>query len=236
VNLKFSVSVPEDAKPSTPHWKRTSKQASLYTISDPSRINEPLIPAPLSARLEYRLLGTPLRLKRPVEYLDRDPFKGTRKIPLLVVPPVAIEVTPPLQMVSLTSAGSSRELRVKLANNTLNPVSGACLSPPAGWSCEPKQVPFTFSKEGEAAVFKFAAVAGKEIHPGREVFEAVATVNGQTIDQSYRMHSVLDLWRLPLYRKADSEVVAFDFNCRRSWWPHHGRRRCVPVLVQTGLR
>jgi hypothetical protein len=129
VNLKFSVSVPEDAKPSTPHWKRTSKQASLYTISDPSRINEPLIPAPLSARLEYRLLGTPLRLKRSVEYLDRDPFKGTRKIPLLVVPPVAMR-SPTLPW--SRSLRPKHRTRVKLANNTLNPVSGRLsLSPPA---------------------------------------------------------------------------------------------------------
>lgn len=211
LNLKFSVRVPEDAKPSIPHWKRNSKQEAVYAVSDPALINEPLIPAPLFARMEHRLQGTPLRLKRAAEYLDRNPFKGTRKIPLFIVPPVAIEVTPPLQMVSITSTGRRRELQVKLANNASKPVSGSLsLSPPAGWSCEPKQVPFTFSKEGELAAFKFVAVAGKEIQPGREVFEAVATVNGQKIDQSYRMYSVLDLWRLPLYRKAASEVVTFD--------------------------
>jgi len=99
-------------------------------------------------------------------------------------------------------------------------------------------VPFTFSKEGEAAVFKFAAVAGKEIHPGREVFEAVATVNGQKIDQSYRMYSVLDLWRLPLYRKADSEVVAFDFKLPaklKAAYIMGAGDRVPDALVQTGL-
>jgi hypothetical protein len=162
--------------------------------------------------MEYRLRGTSLRLKHAAEYLDKDPFKGTRKVPLLVVPPLALEITPPLQLVSLTAAGSRRELQVKLANNTRNPVSGILsLSPPPGWSCEPKQIPFTFSKEGEAAVFKVAAIAGKEIHPGRASFEAVAAVNGQQISQSYRMYSVQDLWKMPLYRKADSDVVAFDF-------------------------
>jgi LmbE family N-acetylglucosaminyl deacetylase len=211
LSLKFSITVPEDAKPSSPQWKRTSKQDAVYAFSDPTRLNEPLIPTPLSAGMEYRLRGTSLRLKHAAEYLDKDPFKGTRKVPLLVVPPLALEVTPPLQLVSLTAAGSRRELQVKLANNTRNPVSGILsLSPPAGWSCEPKQIPFTFSKEGEAAAFKFAAVSGK-IHAGRETFEAIATVNGQQISQSYRMYSVQDLWKLPLYRKADSDVVAFDF-------------------------
>jgi hypothetical protein len=212
LNLKFSVTVPAYEKPSSPLWKRASKQEAVYTFSDPTRINEPLIPAPLAARMEYRLQGIPLRLQRAVEYLDRDPLKGTHKVPLLVVPSLALEVAPSLQLASLSSAGTTRELQVKLANNSHNPISGILsLRPPAGWSCEPKEVPFTFSTEGEVAVFKFAGIAGKEIQPGRTAFEAVATANGQTVDQSYRMYSVLDLWKLPLYRKANSEVVALDF-------------------------
>ena len=212
LNLKFSVTVPADQKPSSPLWRRASKQEAVYTFSDPTRINEPLIPAPLAARMEYRLQGTPLRLQRPVAYLDRDPLKGTHKRPLLVVPSLALEVTPSLQLASLASAGSPRELQVKLANNSHSLVSGILsLRAPAGWSCEPKQVPFTLSKEGEVAVFKFNAIAGKQIQPGRTAFQAVATVNGHTVDQSYRMYSVQDLWKLPLYWKADSEVVALDF-------------------------
>jgi LmbE family N-acetylglucosaminyl deacetylase len=212
VSLRFSVTVPEDATPSSPLWRRASKQDAVYAFSDPTRVNEPLILPPLSARLEYRLRGTSLRMKHAAEYLDRDPFKGTRKVPLLIVPPLAVEVAPPLQLVSLTAAGSRRELHVKLANNARNAISGILsISPPAGWSCEPKQVPFTFAKEGDAATFKFAAVAGKEIRPGRESFDVFATVNGRKIAQSYRMYSVQDLWKLPLYRKAGSEVVGFDF-------------------------
>ena len=211
LNLKFSVTVPADEKPSSPLWRRASKQEAVYTFSDPTRINEPLIPAPLAARMEYRLQGTPLRLQRPVAYLDRDPLKGTHKRPLLVVPSLALEVTPSLQLASLASAGSPRELQVKLVNNSHSLVSGILsLRAPAGWSCEPKQVPFTLSKEAEVAVFKFNAIAGKQIQPGRTAFQAVATVNGHTVDQSYRMYSVQDLWKLPLYWKADSEAVALD--------------------------
>ncbi|MGH9427259.1 MAG: LmbE family protein, partial [Terriglobia bacterium] len=112
------------------------------------------------------------------------------------------------------------------------------LSAPAGWSCEPKQIPFTLSKEGEAAAFKFAAVAGKEIRPGREIFEAVATVNGQKISESYRMYSVQDLWKLPLYRKADSEVVAFDYTLPaklRVAYVMGAGDRVPDALVQMGL-
>ena len=112
LSLEFSVTVPVEQKPSTPHWKRNSKQDALYVVSDTTRLNDPLILPPLLAHVDYRLEGTPLRLQRAAEYLDRDPFKGTRKIPLLVVPPVSIEATPPLQLVSLPSLGSTRQLQV----------------------------------------------------------------------------------------------------------------------------
>jgi hypothetical protein len=78
LSLKFSITVPEDAKPSSPQWKRTSKQDAVYTFSDPTRINEPLIPTPLSASMEYRLCGTSLRLKHAAEYLDKI-LRGTRE-------------------------------------------------------------------------------------------------------------------------------------------------------------
>ena len=212
LSLEFSVTVPVEQKPSTPHWKRNSKQDALYVVSDTTRLNDPLILPPLLAHVDYRLEGTPLRLQRAAEYLERDPFKGTRKIPLLVVPPVSIEATPPLQLVSLPSLGSTRQLQVNVVNNTPGALTGILsLNPPPGWTCTPNQVPLSFAKEGEAAAFKFVAVAGKETKPGRDAFEAIATVKGHEINESYRMYSVADLWRLSLYRKAASEVVALDF-------------------------
>ena len=239
LSLEFSVTVPVDAKPSIPHWKRNSKQDALYVVSDAGRLNDPLIPAPLVLRMDYRLDGTQLRLNRAAEYLETDPFKGTRKIPLLIVPPVSMEATPPLQLVSLASPGNSRELQVNLVNNTSKAITGTLsLNPPPGWRCAPKQVAFSFAKEGEAAAFKFVAVAERETRPGREAFEAIATVKGQKIDESYRMYSVLDLWRLPLYRKAASEVVVLDFklpaNLKVAYIMGAGDR--VPdALVQMGL-
>ncbi len=240
LSLEFSVTVPEDAKPSTPHWKRNSKQDALYVVSDSTRLNDPLILPPLLARVDYRLEGTPLRLSRAAEYLDRDPFKGARKIPLLVVPPVSIEATPPLQLVSLASPGSSRrELQVNVVNNTPGALTGILsLNPPPGWTCTPNQTALSFAKEGEAAAFKFVAVAGRETKAGRDAFEAIATVKGQKINESYRMYSVADLWRLSLYRKAASEVVALDFKLpaklRVAYIMGAGDR--VPdALVQMGL-
>jgi SAM-dependent methyltransferase len=108
--------------------------------------------------------------------------------------------------------GNRHEVRVKLVNNSRSPVSGTLtLNQPPGWSLEPKNVAFTISNEGEARTYKFQAHAAEGISPGRAAFEAVTQINSTRIDQSYRMYSVLDLWRFPLYRKAASETIAFDY-------------------------
>lgn len=209
---KYQITVPSTASVSRPHWSRNSKRETIYTITDNRRIIEPLIAPKLSARLDYRIRDAQLSLQRPVEYLDMDRLKGTRKIPLMVVPPLAIDVSPAQQLVSTALASHQREVQVKLVNNSSVAVSGKlALSAPAGWSVEPKEFSFTMGKEGEASSYRFHAQAGKGLLPGRASFAATADLDGRRLEESYRMYSVLGLWRFPLYQKAASEVVSFDY-------------------------
>jgi LmbE family N-acetylglucosaminyl deacetylase len=216
VSLKYQVTVPAQASFSKPHWSRRSTHENMYTIEKGNLINVPLMPPRLRARLDYRVRGTRLRLERAVEFLDSDKFKGTRKIPLMVVPTIAIEVSPPQQLVSTSAPRPRREVQVKLVNNSPGQIAGTLLlNGPPGWNADPKQVPFTIGRKREAATYHFLIQAANGVPPGRAAVEAVASVNGKQIAESYRLYTVLDLWRFPLYRKAASEVVAFDYKLPR---------------------
>ena len=212
MSFKFEVMVPSNAPVTQPHWKRDSKQDSVYKISEKSLTNTPTFSAILKVSLEYALRDQSLKMERPVQYLDSDRLKGSRKVPLLVVPPLALEVTPSLHLVSLSNPGQPRTVQVRLVNNTPGQISGdVALNSSAGWTVEPKQRSFSIKSKGEAATFKFQVVAGEGIQPGRGSFEAVAQLGSRKINQSYRVFSVQDLWYFPLYAQAASEVVAFDF-------------------------
>ncbi len=212
MNFKFEMMVPSDAPVTQLPWRRNSKQDSVYKISEKSLTNTPTFSAILKVSLEYALRNQSLKMERPVQYLDSDRLKGTRKIPLLIVPPLALEVTPSLHLVSLSNAGQPRTVQVRIVNNTPVQISGdVALNSYAGWTVEPKQRSFSIKSKGEAATFQFQVVAGKGIHPGRGSFEAVAQLGSRKINQSYRLFSVQDLWYFPLYAQAASEVVAFDF-------------------------
>lgn len=212
LTLKFSVTVAPDAKPSVPHWKRSNKQAALYTVDEPSLITAPLMLSRLSARVDYEIRGTTLSIVRPVEYLDRDPLKGTRKIALMVVPALQLEVTPQQHLVSTTTMGGKREVLVKVVNNVPGPLAGdLLLQTPAGWRADPAKTSFTFAAEGEAASFRFLTQPTGKLVTGRTAFKVSAVIGSREIRDSYKTFGSADLWRFPLYRAAASEMIAFDF-------------------------
>ncbi len=122
--FEFSVSVPVDAKPSRIPWKRNSRKDAIYAIADDPFTLAP-VPSPrLFALLEYQLRGVRLSSKRPVQFLDSNPLRGTHKVPLLVLPAVSLEVSPSLQLIPLEISEARREIQIKVVNNARSSSSG----------------------------------------------------------------------------------------------------------------
>jgi LmbE family N-acetylglucosaminyl deacetylase len=217
LTLKFSVRVAADARPSVPPWKRNSKQDAFYTFADPALTTAPLMVPRLSTTMDYRIRGTTLNLTRPVEYLEKDPLKGARKIPLLVVPAVQLEVTPAQHLVSTASADTRREVLVGIVNNTHGPISGELsTTAPSGWRVGPTKIPFALGRKGERVGFRFHSEAERTPPVGRAQFKISAAVGGREIAESYQVYAAADLWRFPLYKPAVSEVISFDLRLPRA--------------------
>jgi hypothetical protein len=207
------VSVPSAAQYSQVPWKRKSPKDALYTITDGRLMTAPVSPPRLFASMEYQIRGVRLSSKQPVLFLETNPLRGTHKIQLLVIPPVSLVVSPPQQLIPLATSGFSREVQVKVVNNARSSSSGVLnASPPLGWTVTPMQIPFSLAREGEAKSFKFELTTKQGLKPGRSAVEIKAMVNGTKVDEEYRLISVQDLWRFPLYRKAASELDVFDLH------------------------
>jgi len=223
VEIKFKVSSPPGMPPTQPHWRRNSKSDTMYTISEQSLINDPLPPPPLVAELDYSIrvdastaTGTEprdlcLHRSQAVEFLDMDARRGTHHIPLLVAPELSINPVPAAQVIPVRSSSQRRSLRVELTNNSPSSAEGnVVLKPPSGWTVEPAQQPFSIPRENEAAVLRFEVRSVGAVPPGPASFEAVAGLKGKNFNLGYRMISVMDLWKNPLYRRAETEVTVLD--------------------------
>jgi len=211
-DLKLGGEVPPTATPSRPHWRRPGGTGDFYTIDDPALTLAPA-PAPLAkVRLGYDYRGERLEIEQPVEYLDVDRLKGTRRVPIHLVPPIQLEVTPPLHLVPLARAGDARTIQLRIRNNSPEELQGRLeLKPPKGWKVEPVQASFALVRPGQAVGIPFRVRADSgTLRPGRASFQAVASLGGTEIDQQYRMISVFDRWDTPLYSPARSRMEVLD--------------------------
>jgi LmbE family N-acetylglucosaminyl deacetylase len=229
VETKFSITVPLNAPPTQTPWRRKGSGDTMYFVQDQNLINDPL-PAPVvTARFDYSLrLADPtstepgskpasstrdldLSRSQPVEFLDLDARRGVHRIPILIVPEIAIRLTPTSQLIPLRSSSQSRLIQVELTNNSSSSVEGELtLRCPSGWVVEPAQRPFSILREGEKAVVRFETKAGDTPSPGTLPFEAEASVKSKSFTLGYQILSVFDLWRNPLYQRAKTDVIALD--------------------------
>jgi LmbE family N-acetylglucosaminyl deacetylase len=211
--FEFSVSVPQDAQPSQIPWKRNSRKDAIYAVADGPLKLAP-VPSPrLFALLRYQLQGVRLSLKRPVQFLDANPLRGTHKIPLLVVPTVSLELSPRLQLIPLETSAVRRDIQIKIVNNAHSSSSGMLkASPTPEWTVTPAEIHFSLARKGDANSFKFEINSKPGLKPGRFPIEISAVVNGTRIDEEYRQISVQDVWRFPINRKAASELEVLDLH------------------------
>jgi LmbE family N-acetylglucosaminyl deacetylase len=211
--FEFLVSVPQDAQPSRIPWKRNSRNDAIYAMED-GPWKSATSPSPrVFALLEYQLQGVRLSSKRPVQFLDANPLRGTHKIPLLVVPSVSLEVSPPLQLIPLATSGVRRDVQIKVSNNARSSTTGLLkASSTPEWTVTPAEIPFSLARKGEANSFKFELNSRPGLKPGRYPIEISAIVNGTKIDGEYRQISVQDVWRFPIYRKATAQLEVLDLH------------------------
>lgn len=211
-DFEFAGEVPAAARPGRPHLRRPGGTGDFYTIDDPALTLAPAPPPLAKVRLGFDYEGERLQIEQPVEYLEVDRLKGTRRVPIHLVPPIQLEVTPPLHLVPLARAGDARTIRLRIRNNSPKEIQGRLeLQPPKGWKVEPAQAPFVLARPGQAVAVPFQVSADSGgLQPGRASFQAVARLGGTEVDRQYRMISVFDRWNTPLYSPARSRVEVLD--------------------------
>lgn len=211
-DLELGGEFPPTATPSRPHWRRPGGTGDFYTIDDPALTVAPAPPPLARVRLGYDYEGERLEIEQPVEYLDVDRLKGTRPVPIHLVPPIQLEVTPPLHLVPLARAAEPRTIQLRIRNNSPEGLQGRLeLRPPKGWTVEPAQAPFALVRPGQAVAVPFQVSADPAtLRPGRASFRAVAGLGGTEITRQYRIVSVFDRWHYPLYSPARSQVEVLD--------------------------
>ena len=239
----FAVTAPADAALTRPYFERASIAEARYTMrrdrtttinAEPAESAEPGFscafcgfcvvgcdpayrpaanPA-LTARARYVVTGVPVEIRSPVRRRESHLPYGDELRELMVVPAVAVNVTPRSAIVPtaapLAEAGKRVDVRVELLNNVEGGASGRlALQVPAGWASTPAAMPFTFARAGERGTYRFSVtISGLENREYR--IEAVATVDGRPYRQGYDVIEHRDLETRYLYHPAATMVRGVD--------------------------
>jgi len=206
----LTVVVPDAASFTRPYFERSSIQESRYIVSDTSQMFRPAAEPAVTAVARYRVDGVPLEARTAVRRREpRLPY-GEELRELMVVPAVAVNVSPRIAIVPAPVAKKNVTVRVELLNNAAAGGSGhLALALPNGWSSSPDGADFTFTRAGERAAYQFS-VSMPSIEDRTYRIDAVATIDGREYSRGYDAIEHRDLETRYLYHAATTEVRGID--------------------------
>ncbi|MCE5308609.1 MAG: hypothetical protein LLG20_13300, partial [Acidobacteriales bacterium] len=152
-----------------------------YTVADPQLVGRPESPAAISARFKLRLDSEEIELTRPVVYRWVDRVRGELTRPVVVAPPVAVELS---EQAMLFPDAKPRKVEVRVKPVRSSGAAGEVrLRVPQGWTAVPAARKFGLAAAGEQASVAFDVQPPAT--PSRGELRAVAVVDGHEIGVGY---------------------------------------------------
>ena len=157
--------------------RKESKPEQWLTINRQNLIGRPENPASPNVTVEVVLQGTPIYLTVPVQYKHTDPVLGELYQPLVVVPPVMVNV--PAARAYVFADQQPKQVPVTLRAGRAGVRGALSLQVPAGWQAEPASAPFDLKNKDDEQTVNFTLRPGPGAPEGKAELRAVATVDGQ---------------------------------------------------------
>jgi LmbE family N-acetylglucosaminyl deacetylase len=170
-----TVSVPISAKQpwTQPFWMKEAHDLYTYTISDQTLIGRADTIPEVVARFDFAIGSAPFSITKPIHYRYGDPAKGEIIRPVVVEPPVAIDL--PAENV-VFPLGGPRDYSVQIRALTANQSGDVRLETPQGWKVSPTSAPFELKEAGSAQEVRFRLTPPAATLTGP--FRVVAKANG----------------------------------------------------------
>jgi hypothetical protein len=208
LDAKFSVTVPENAQFTRPYFTRPDIEQSYYDIRDDRFLNRPLAAYPLAAWAQLTYDGSPIRLGRYVQTIERVTGEGSVYQPLVSGPAVAVSISPQAGIVPL--AAKTFPVTAVIHSNVKGPAKGTVtLKLPEGWTAEPASAIFSTSADGQDQSATFQVTPS---NLGEKPYQITASANydGHEYSEGYAVTGYPTLRPYFLYRPAAYRLAGVD--------------------------
>jgi hypothetical protein len=203
--IEFSRDVPLTQPYSQPYWLIQPPAGDVYTVEDRRLVGQPDTPPIARVRVRLLVAGAAIELVRPVAFRYASRAEGERTRPLVVVPPVAVNLP---QSVAVFPSPAPRAVHVVVEARVAQAAGDLRLDAPPAWKVEPPSRHFEIAARGEARDLSFtvtppAAAATASLR-------AVATVAGREISHGIETISYPHFPLQTLFPPAQIKLVRAD--------------------------
>ena len=208
VDVKMSVTVPQDEPYTRPYFHRDSLAEAFYQVDPGAAENTPHSPYPLQARATLTFAGASFDLVSTVQVVSKVNGPGLLRYPMPVGPALSVELTPAAGVTPLASTATQVSVRVR--NNTQGKADPSVrLALPQGWTGTPASLPIHFTQPGEEQIVTFNVTPRAESGKRYQV-TAVAELGGQQYKEGYRVTGYTGLRPYFLYAPATYNTTGTD--------------------------
>jgi LmbE family N-acetylglucosaminyl deacetylase len=137
---------------SQPFWLKEPHEPGSYNIPDQTLIGRADILPEVTARFDFTLNSAPFSITEPLHYRGADPSRGEYVRPVVVEPPVSIDL-PSGNFVF--PSGAARDFSVQIRALSANQSGEVRLETPPGWKVSPATAPFQLKEAGAAQEVRF---------------------------------------------------------------------------------
>ena len=206
----FNVTLADDTAVSHPYFTRTSIQQNRYDVQDPGQIHRPAAEAAATAGARYTVDGVAVEARQTVTRRESNLPYGFETRELLVVPALAVSLTPGTAILPQGTPHKTLSLQADLLSNWEGDIAGRLsLKLPPGWTSDPAGRDFAFHRSGERSTYRFQVSMPSLENKSYEI-QAVATARGREFGEGYELIAKRDLETRYLYRPAVTTVRGID--------------------------
>ena len=147
---------------SQPFWLKEPHEPGSYNIPDQTLIGRADILPEVTARFDFTLNSAPFSITEPLHYRGADPSRGEYVRPVVVEPPVSIDL-PGGNFVF--PSGAARDFSLQIRALTANQSGEVRLETPPGWKVSPATAPFQLKEAGAAQEVRFRLLPPNGLTP-----------------------------------------------------------------------
>lgn len=212
---KQTITLDPSLATSQPYWLNSTGTVGMYAlptfkkdgekaarlVGEPE--NQPAVTVPFDLQMHTDYFIMPI----PVLYKSTDPVEGEKYRPLVVVPPVAVNIA---GRAYVFADNQPKTIPVTLRAGKAGVKGSVALTLPVGWKAEPASFPFDIASKDAEQTVQFRVQPGAGAQEGKTELRAVATVDGQPYSRGYQAIEYNHIPTQILFPEAVAPLVKLD--------------------------